>query len=110
MRFWGAWVLALRRLVVKSTGTMGTCRRNYTVRANPQKVDGGTRSFTHPRPPPEPIVTSDGFRSSQPRIYGSGHEENHADDGVELKKCQLHPIERLFRNGRMLVNEQATDP
>jgi hypothetical protein len=33
-------------------------------------------------------------------------QENHTDYGVELEKCQLHPIQGFFGNDGVFVDEQ----
>ncbi|MFM2012599.1 MAG: hypothetical protein RLZZ396_1383 [Planctomycetota bacterium] len=45
---------------------------------------------------------------SKPRVEGPCPEDHDADYGVELKKCQLHPIERPLRNYRVFVNQQGS--
>ncbi len=77
---------------------------NYTVPANPQKVEcfalelaaqrriavagcSGGISF---------LLGQMGLECSrlpQPSVYGPGHQKNDADDGIELEKRQLHSIE-----------------
>lgn len=47
---------------------------------------------------------------SKPRVEGPCPENHDADYGVELKKCQLHPIQRPLRNYRVLVNQQGSNP